>query len=156
MPNTRFLAVAALVVAIQSSGAQGASKPAAAADSAAALAVVTQYEAALARGDSALAVSLLADDLMVLEAGSVETRADYLAHHLGADIRASAGAKGERTVVKVSVLGDVAYVITRTVRPGTGAPGSTGSELAELMVLSKAPAGWQIRAIHWSSRRRRA
>lgn len=156
MPNTRFLAAAALVVAVQSSGAQGASKPTVAADSAAALAVVTQYEAALARGDSALAVSLLADDLMVLEAGSIETRAEYLAHHLGADIKASAGAKGERTVVKVSIAGDAAYVITRTTRPGTGAQGSTGSELAELMVLSRTTTGWTIRAIHWSSRRRRA
>lgn len=126
------------------------------ADSVAAVAVVNQYEAALAAGDSAKAVALLADDLLVLEAGSIETRADYLAHHLGADIKASAGVKGDRTVVKVSVGGDAAYVITKTVRPPTGAQGSTGSELAELMVLSKTSAGWKIRAIHWSSRRRRS
>lgn len=124
-------------------------------DSAAAIAVVNQYEAALAAGDSAKAVSLLADDLLVLEAGTIETRAEYLAHHLGADIKASAGAKGERTVVRVSVVGDAAYIVTRTVRPPTGAQGSTGSELAELMVLSKTSGGWKIRAIHWSSRRRR-
>jgi len=154
MTKTRVFA-AAVFVAFQSASGQGAS-PSAASDSAAALAVVNQYEAALAAGDSVKAVSLLADDLMVLEAGTIETRGDYLAHHLGADIKASAGAKGERTVLKVSVIGDAAYVVTKTVRPPTGAQGSTGSELAELMILSKTSGAWKIRAVHWSSRRRRA
>lgn len=126
-----------------------------AADSAAALAIVDQYEAALSGGDSAKAVSLLADDLLVMEAGAIETRAEYLAHHLGADMKASAGPKGERSVIRVNVVGDAAYIVTKTVRPGTGAQGSTGSELAELMVLAKTAGGWKIKAIHWSSRRRR-
>ena len=124
-------------------------------DSAAVLAVLDQYGAAMSAGDSARAVSLLADDLLVIEAGSIQTRAEYLSHHLGADMKASAGAKGERTVVNVSVAGNVAYIVTKTVRPGTGAEGSTGSELAELMVLGKTASGWKIKAVHWSSRRRR-
>ena len=148
-----WFAVFALIATAASLEAQNSPR---AADSAAALAVVDQYDAALAAGDSAKAVALLADDLMVLEAGTIETRAEYLAHHLGADMKASAGAKGERTIVKVSVVGDAAYIITKTVRPPTGAQGSTGSELAELMVLAKTSAGWKIKAIHWSSRRRRA
>ena len=143
----------ALVFTGATLGAQSSPR---AADSAAALAVVDQYDAAIAAGDSAKAVALLADDLMVLEAGTIETRAEYLAHHLGADMKASAGAKGERSIVRVSVVGDAAYIITKTVRPPTGAQGSTGSELAELMVLAKTSAGWKIKAIHWSSRRRRA
>ena len=151
--NSRWIGTLSLIAIAGSVQAQ--SRPAAG-DSAAALAVVEQYEAALSAGDSAKAVSLLADDLLVMEAGAIETRAEYLAHHLGADMKASAGAKGERTVLRVSVVGDAAYVVTKTVRPGTGAQGSAGSELAELMVLSKTSAGWKIRAIHWSSRRRRA
>ena len=143
-----------LVLVLGFSAAAGA-QPGRAADSAAALAIVDQYEAALSAGDSAKAVSLLADDLLVMEAGTIETRAEYLAHHIGADMKASTGAKGERSVIKVNVVGDAAYIVTKTVRPGTGAPGSTGSELAELMVLSKTSVGWKIRAIHWSSRRRR-
>ena len=126
-----------------------------AADSLAAIAVVEQYEAALSAGDSVKAVSLLAEDVLVLESGAIQTRAEYLSHHLGADMKASAGPKGERTVVTVNVLGDAAYVVTKTLRPGTGAQGSTGSELAELMVLAKTAGGWKIKAIHWSSRRRR-
>lgn len=145
----KHLFLACLMVVASAAAAQ-------APDSVAAVAVVNQYDAALAAGDSAKAVSLLADDLVVLESGSIETRAEYLAHHLGADIKASVGAKGDRAVVRVTVLGDAAYVVTKTVRPPTGAQGSTGSELVELMVLSRTSAGWKIRAIHWSSRRRRA
>lgn len=149
----RWMAALALLAIARS--AHGQSRPAIG-DSAAALAVVAQYEAALSAGDSAMAVSLLAEDLLVMESGAIQTRAEYLAHHLGADMKASAGSKAERTVIRVSTVGDAAYIVTKTVRSGTGAEGSSGSELAELMVLSRTSAGWKIRAIHWSSRRRRA
>lgn len=123
-------------------------------DSVAAVTAVDQFHASLAAGDSARAVSLLADDLYVMEAGAIETRADYLAHHLGADMKASQGSKGDRTVLKVSLIGDAAYVVARTVTPPAAAGGQP-SESAELMVLSKASGTWRIRAVHWSSRRRR-
>jgi ketosteroid isomerase-like protein len=101
-------------------------------------------------------MSLLADDVMILESGAVQTRADYLGGHLGADMKASQGSKAERTLVKVTIMGDAAYVVSRSLTPATGAQGSTGSETAELVVLSKSATGWKIRAIHWSSRRRRS
>ena len=124
-------------------------------DSTSAVALVQQYEAALASGDSARAVSLLADDVIILESGSIESRAEDLAHHLGADMKAAQGSRGVRTVVRVSVAGDFAYVASKTVNPPSGAPGTTGSEMAELMVLSRSAGAWKISAIHWSSRRRR-
>ena len=124
-------------------------------DSAAAVATVAQFHAALSAADSARAVSLLAADVMVLESGAIQTRAEYLGHHLGADMKASAGSKAERSVVRVSVTGNSAIVVSKSVTPPTGAEGNTGSEMAELMVLSKTSAGWEIRAVHWSSRRRR-
>jgi ketosteroid isomerase-like protein len=124
-------------------------------DSAAAVAAVDQFHAALAAGESARAVSSLGDDLYVMEAGTIETRADYLAHHLGADMKASLGSKGERTVLKVTIIGDAAYVIAKTVTPPAAA-GGPPSESAELMVLSRTLGTWKIRAVHWSSRRRRA
>src|SRR5215211_6274960 len=55
-------------------------------DSADVVAAVMKYHAALASGDSAAALTLLTDDVTVLESGSVESRADYRAHHLPADI----------------------------------------------------------------------
>ena len=126
------------------------------ADSIAAVAAVAQFQTALAAADSIAAVSLLADDVLIVESGHIQTRAEYLGGHLGADMKASQGPKGVRTVITVSVIGDAAYVVSKTVTPPTSTPGSTGSELAELMVLSKTSAGWKIRAVHWSSRRRRA
>lgn len=125
-------------------------------DSAAAAAVVEQFHAALAAGDSARVVSLLADDVVIAEAGAIETRAEYIGHHLGADMKASRSSKGDRTVVRVTVMRDAALIAARTINPPTGAQGNTGSELAELMIVSRTSSGWRIRAVHWSSRRRRA
>ena len=125
------------------------------ADSAAAVAVVEQFHAALAAADSAKAVSLLADDVLIIESGHIQTRAEYLGGHLGADMRASQGSKGERTVVRVNFTPAAAYVVTKTLTPPTGAQGNTGSEMAELMIVSKLSNGWRISAVHWSSRRRR-
>ena len=125
-------------------------------DSVAAVAAVAQFHAALAAADSVRAVSMLADDVMIIESGAIQTRSDYLGHHLGADMKASAGSKAERSVVRVSVTGNTAIIVSKSVSPPTGAEGNTGSEMAELMVLSNSASGWQIRAVHWSSRRRRA
>lgn len=146
----RAIAIAS-VITLSTSAAGAQSRP----DSAAAVAVVEQFHAALTASDSARAVSLLTDDVLVIESGHIQTRAEYLGGHLGADMKASAGSKGERTVVKVTIVGDAAYVVSRTLNPPTGAAGNTGSESVELMVTTKSPAGWRISAVHWSSRRRR-
>ena len=79
-------------------------------DSAAVVDVVTQFHASLAGGDSARAVSVLAEDLVVLEAGSAETYAEYLGHHLAADMKASKTSAGARTVTRVTVMGNAAFL----------------------------------------------
>ena len=129
---------------------------AARADSIAVTTAVTRFHDALTAGDSVRAVATLASDALILESGAIETRAEYLGHHLGADMAASKDSKGTRTVVQVRVAGDAAYVVSRTVTPPTGEEGSTGSQMAELMVLERTTTGWKIQAIHWSSRRRRS
>jgi len=138
------------VLPCAAAGAQSAT-----ADSAGAVAVVSRFHAALAAADSAQAVSLLAADAMILESGAIQTRADYLSHHLGADMKASAGSKAQRAIVRVTMSGGAAIIVSKSVSPPTGAEGNTGSEMAELMVVSKGATGWQIRAVHWSSRRRK-
>ena len=55
-------------------------------DSTAVVTVAMQFHESLARGDSAAAANLLASDVTVLESGAVESRSDYLGHHLSADI----------------------------------------------------------------------
>ena len=153
MHHTHRILITVIGVALVAATAQA--QPARG-DSAAAVAAVAQFHAALTSADSARAMSMLADDVMILESGALQTRSDYLGGHLMADIKASQGSKGVRTVVQVSLVGDAAFVIAKTLTPASGAEGSTPSESAELMVLSKVSGVWKIRAVHWSSRRRRA
>ncbi len=63
-------------------GPQGVSQS----DSAAAAATVERFHAALAAGDSVGAMALLTPDVLILESGGIETREEFRAHHLPADI----------------------------------------------------------------------
>ena len=122
-------------------------------DSTAILATVTAFHAALAAGDSAAALALLAPDAVVLESGEVETRAEYAAHHLAADIEFSRAVPSQRVVTLVHHEGAVAWVAATSTARGTFRDRAVASQGAELMVLSRTDIGWRIRAIHWSSRR---
>jgi ketosteroid isomerase-like protein len=121
-------------------------------DSAAVAATVTQYQTALAAGDSTAAVRLLAPDVVILESGGMETLAEYRAHHLPADIAFAAGVPAQRSPLHVVVVGDVAWVTSTSVSQGEVRGRQINSRGAELMVLTRTPGGWRIRAIHWSSR----
>jgi uncharacterized protein (TIGR02246 family) len=126
-----------------------------AADSAAVAAVVERFHRALAAGDSARALSLLAPDAVVLESGGVESRAEYRSHHLPADIEFARAVPGQRGPVRVRVRGDVAWATSTSTTQGEFRGRAVNSAGAELMVLTRSPGGWRIAAIHWSSRARR-
>lgn len=117
--------------------------------------VVAAFHAALQAGDSAKAVSLLSDDARILESGSVETRAEYRAHHLPVDIAFAAAVASERTIEQVTVQGDVAWVVSTSETTGTYRDRAIDSAGAELVVLAREANAWKIRAIHWSSHARR-
>jgi ketosteroid isomerase-like protein len=125
-------------------------------DSAAVVAVVSKYHAALAAGDSVGALALLADDAVILESGAVETRAEYRSHHLPGDISFAKSIKSERAAVHVRIRGDVAWTTGTSTTQGETNGRTINSTGAELMVLVRTPQGWKISAIHWSSRQRRA
>ncbi|NUO63227.1 MAG: nuclear transport factor 2 family protein [Gemmatimonadaceae bacterium] len=122
-------------------------------DSAAAVAVAARFHDALARGDSAGALAQLGDSVVVLESGEMETRADYRAHHLAADIEFARAVPAVRTVRHVSVVGDAAWVIATTESRGTFRGRAVNAVGAELLVLARGADGWRIVAIHWSSHR---
>jgi uncharacterized protein (TIGR02246 family) len=122
------------------------------ADSAAVAAVVERYHRALAGGDSAAALSLLAPDAVIVESGGVESRSEYRAHHLPADIEFARAVRSERGPVHVTVRGDAAWASSTSTSKGTFRGRAADAAGAELMVLSREPDGWRIRAIHWSSR----
>ena len=144
-----IVAVAALALfAVPSADAQSA-------DSAAVAAVIERYHGALARGDSTAALALLADDVIILEAGGRETRDEYRSHHLPGDMAFASAVRSERQNLRVTVQGEVAWATSTSITQGTYRERQIDSAGAELMVLTRTPDGWKIRAIHWSSRTRR-
>lgn len=124
-------------------------------DSGAVAAVVDQFHHALASGDSAGAMSLLAEDAMILESGGVETREEYRSHHLPGDIAFARAISSTRGAMGVTIQGDVAWATSTSTTVGSYRDRAINSAGAELMVLSRSADGWRIRAIHWSSRARR-
>jgi uncharacterized protein (TIGR02246 family) len=124
-------------------------------DSAEVAAVVARFHQALETGDSAAVLTLLAPDAVILESGGVEDVAEYRGHHLPADIEFARAIQGTRTPVQVRVRGDVAWAAATSVAQGQFRGRAINSAGAELMVLARAPGGWRITAIHWSSRTRR-
>jgi ketosteroid isomerase-like protein len=142
-----FLALAAVPCAAAQSGA--------ASDSAQVAAAVDAYHHALAAGDSAVALSLLEEDAVILESGGIESRAEYRGHHLPGDIAFARAVKNERGPVRIRVEGDVAWASSTSVTQGEYRGRAINSAGAELMVLTRTADGWRIVAIHWSSRARR-
>jgi ketosteroid isomerase-like protein len=132
--------------------AAGAERPVS--DSADVVGAVSRFHAALTAGDSTMALALLAPDVTILESGAVETRAEYRASHLKADIDAARAGTTTRTVTRVVVQGDAAWVVSTSSSQREAGGRQISSAGAELMVLRRASSGWQITAIHWSSRRR--
>ena len=126
------------------------------ADSTAAVAVVEAFHAALAAGDSTKALSLLSDDVLILESGGVETKSQYRSGHLRGDMAYARAVQSQRSVTSVHVRGDVAWVGGTSVTQGDYNGRAINSAGAELVVLSREGGAWKIRAVHWSSRQRRA
>jgi ketosteroid isomerase-like protein len=125
-------------------------------DSAAVATVVERYHGALARGDSVEALSLLADDAVILESGDMESRSEYRAHHLPADIAFARAVQEKRSPLRVTVRGDAAWATSTSTTRGRFRGKAVNSIGAELMVLTRTANGWKITAIHWSSRSRRS
>ena len=117
-------------------------------------AVVEAFYAAIKKGDPAAAMSLIAPDAVFLEAGGVETRAQYESSHLPADIEFEKAVTTSFKPYRVTVVGDTAWVVTNTDYKGTFRDRAVDSVGVELMVLARDVSGWRIRAIHWSSRAR--
>ncbi len=113
---------------------------------------VARFHAALTSGDRGGALALLADDVVVIENGVIESRADYAAQHLAADIDFARGIKVERSKPRTVVEGSTAWVSSEGPVKGEFKRRSVNMVTAELMVLSLHRGRWLIRAIHWSSR----
>jgi ketosteroid isomerase-like protein len=123
-----------------------------AADTAAVGAVVEAFYGAMKAADKAAAMALIAEDAMFVEGGRLETRAQYEANHLPADIDFEKAVAGNRTSTQVTIDRDAAWVIATTEYHGTFENEPVNFVSAQLMLLTRHDAGWKIRSIHWSSR----
>lgn len=117
---------------------------------------VTAFHDALAKGDRASALSLLAADAQIVESGHRQTREEYESEHLGADIEFAKAVPSTRGAMIVRQEGTAAWVTSTGRSTGNFDGKPVDSENAELMVLAKKDERWQIRAIHWSSHSHRA
>lgn len=123
-------------------------------DSTAVVSALAAFHAALASGDSTAALRLLTPDAIILESGGSETVAEYRAHHLPADIAFARAVPSTRTLRRVAVTGDVAWVASTSTTRGEFRGRAINSRGAELATLRRTSGGWQITAMHWSSRTR--
>ncbi len=124
------------------------------ADVAAVRAVVDTFHSAIREGKPEAAAGTLADDAIMLEAGGVETREEYVKGHLPADIEFEKGVSTTRSPIRVVVSGDTAWVTSTSDVTGTYQSKPVNFLGAESMVLTRLKTGWRIRLIHWSSRQR--
>ncbi|HVS63417.1 MAG TPA: nuclear transport factor 2 family protein [Thermoanaerobaculia bacterium] len=116
--------------------------------------VVESFHAALEEQEKEKALELLLPDATIFEGGIAETVEQYAAHHLMGDMAFAAATKGELLEQSKQVVGDVAWVMTRSHRSGTFRDREIDSIGVETVVLRHVEAGWRIAHIHWSSRRR--
>ena len=148
--TTRVVAPLLLWVAIAASNAHAQAKGS---EVAAVQLLIERFHAALASGDARTAEKLLATDAVILEAGMKESRAEYLEHHLHEDIKFAKALPSTRSQPQITFAGDVAWVSSTSVTQEIYQSKSLNMAGAELMVLTRTPSGWIIRAIHWSSRK---
>ena len=125
-------------------------------DSADAVAAVAKFHAALAVGDTATVLALLSDDVAILESGGAEDKGHYRSGHMNGDIAFAKAVQSVRTVTSVRVSGNAAWITSTSVTQGESNGRPVNSAGAELVVLTRESGMWTIRAIHWSSRARRA
>jgi ketosteroid isomerase-like protein len=125
-----------------------------AADQASVVAAVEAFHAAMASGDSSVVTRMLAEDVVIFEAGGVETRAQYVANHLPADVEFEKAVKSKRSPIRAIVMGETAWASSTSEMVGTFQGRAVDLAGTELIVLSRVPDGWRIRAISWSSRSR--
>ena len=111
MRDGRARFVAAAFVALTS----GTTVPAAQqTEEAAVRTVVVRFHTAVTSGDAAGAMAVVGADAVFLEAGSVETRAEYAKDHLPADIEFEKSVPMKRGALRVVVSGDAAWTTCTT------------------------------------------
>ena len=117
-----------------------------------AAATVDAFHAALRRGDTKAAAAMLGDHALIFEGGGVErSKAEYAAHHLGADAEFSRAVPSQVTRRAGDSDGAIAWIASEGRTSGTFNGRAMDRVTAETMVLHRIGRSWKIVHIHWSS-----
>ncbi len=114
--------------------------------------VVADFHAALKSQNHEAALALLLPEAAIYESGGAETVAEYGSHHLHGDMAFSAATTLEVLEQAKQIVGDVAWVMTRSRTTGKYQDREIDSTGVETVVLQHVKDGWRIAHIHWSSR----
>lgn len=156
-PLRVFALVASVLLPVAGEPLQSQAGPTATrSDSAAVVATVARFRDAIARGDSATALALLALDALIVESGDVDTRAEYRSHHLPADIGYARAVPATQTLVTVVVNDNAAWLVSTNGAKVAAKDRGARQGGAELVILTRRDRSspWRIRAVHWSSHQR--
>ena len=114
--------------------------------------IVTQFHKAIKRGNKKKARYFLDDNVLIYEGGRVEKSADeYSNHHMLSDMKYASKLHTEVLEHKVTLVGDMAYSVSRTKSTGQSKGRFINKEGMESMVLLKKGGKWKISHIHWSN-----
>ena len=141
-----LIALAALGLVLSAGAKAAAQGPAA---------IVDAFHAALTRGDTTGAATLLANEALIFEEGGAErSKAEYVAHHLPSDAEFSKTTQSVVTHRSHGMNGSLAWVASegRTTGAYKGKP--VDVRTTETMLLRRAGPRWTIVHIHWSSAKR--
>ena len=117
-----------------------------------AAATVDGFHKALQKGDARAAAALLADDALIFESGGVQqSKAEYQAAHLPADIEFTKAVKETVTRRTGSATGSVVWIASEGRVSGAFRGKPVERTTTETMILRRAQGGWKIVHVHWSS-----
>lgn len=115
--------------------------------------VVGQFHDALKRGDANAAIDQLTGDAVIYESGYAETRENYLAHHLQADIE-FAKKTTRRVTATSSQCSETLCVLMQESETSGNYKGKRVQSIGiETTMLVRTGDIWKIRHVHWSSRK---
>ncbi len=116
--------------------------------------VLSAFHVALASGDKAGALALLAPKVVIYEAGHVEaSRDEYAHHHLGEDMAFARTSTRKVLRHAEKTEGNTAIIWEETETTGTSSGKLVHAFGTETAVLEKVGDRWLITHVHWSSRK---
>jgi ketosteroid isomerase-like protein len=112
------------------------------------------FHEAIIDNNSQSAKKLLSESVRILEGGNIETKNEYLSHHLHSDGKFLSAMDREVESRTITIEGNTAWVSTQTHTWGTYSDQKLDLNSLELAVLKKEEGNWKTTALHWSSSQR--